>query len=174
MIIRAGIEYAKGLSQVGAETFIDSHKDSAPPHEIERYVKERYSIETIRKELSDPGNIYHILERDNKIIGFSKMVLNSAHVAVTLPNTSKMDQVYLLNSFHGLKLGALLLKHNIEFSKSHGQKGMWLIVWVGNKQAITFYEKFGFHIIVQGDFQLTNTHTSPCYIMLLNYASPSG
>lgn len=171
MIIKAGIEYAKVLSELGAETFIDSHKDSAPAREIETYMREKYSVEAISKELSNPENIYYIIKNENKIAGFSKIELSVKHPAVPLENSSKMDQIYLLNSFHGLKLGAQLLQFNVQLSKSSNQNGMWLIVWVGNKQAITFYEKFGFNVVSEDKFQLTDTHTSPCLIMVLDYAN---
>lgn len=171
MIVKAGIEYAQALSEIGAETFIDSHKDSAPAQEIAAYVEERYRISAIRKELSNPVNIYHIIKHDNNIAGFSKMVLNSNHPNVHAENASKIDQIYLLRSFQGLKLGAKLLHYNIELSKASGQTGMWLVVWVGNLHPISVYKKFGFKIIADGNFHLTNTHISRCHIMHLNYAS---
>ncbi len=92
------------------------------------------------------------------------------HPAITLENVSKMDQIYLLDSFHGLRLGAKLLSYNIEYSKSRGQNGMWLVVWVENTTAIDFYKKFGFRIIMRDQFHLTETHLNPCYVMLLEYA----
>lgn len=171
MIIKAGIEYAKVLSDIGAETLIDSHKDSAPVHEIDRYVKEKYNVRAITNELSDSKNIYHIIKYENEIAGFSKMMLNSNHPDIHSEKASKMDQIYLLSSFQGLKLGAKLLHYNIELSKANRQTGMWLIVWVGNHNSISFYEKFGFKIIADDDFHLTDTHTSRCHLMFLRYAT---
>ena len=169
MIIKAGIEDALELAELGAETFIDSHKDSAPVHEIDSYVKEKYNIAVIRNELADPANIYHIIKHGNKIVGFSKMMLNNTHPEITISNIAKMDQIYLLDSFHGLKLGAQLLQYNIEISKFYNQNGMWLIVWIKNLPAISFYQKFGFRIIADKDFHLTKTHTNHCHLMFLEY-----
>ena len=169
MIYKAGIEDAKLLSEVGAETFIVSHKDSAPPHELATYMRKIYSEEIIKNELANPVKIYHIIKHENNVAGFSKMELSMKHPAIEVENVSKIDQIYLLDSFHGLKLGAGLLTFNIEYSKSCGQNGMWLVVWVGNITAISFYEKFGFHIAERGNFQLTETHISPCFIMFLKY-----
>ncbi len=126
-------------------------------------------IDAIKKELANPENIYHIIKQDDKVAGFSKMELNMKNPAIDLSNVSKMDQIYLLDSFQGLKLGAKLLSYNINYSKSCGQNGMWLVVWVGNTTAITFYEKFGFHVVTRDEFHLTGTHLSPCYIMFLKY-----
>ena len=169
MIIKAGIAYAKLLSEIGAETLIDSHRDSAPLTEINQYVREKYNIEVITKELANPENIYHIIKHNNNVAGFSKLQLNSGHPGVHVHNVSKMDQIYLLKPFHGLKLGAKLLQYNIQLSKYNEQRGMWLIVWVGNLQAISFYKSFGFKIVAEDDFFLTENHINHCYIMCLEY-----
>jgi ribosomal protein S18 acetylase RimI-like enzyme len=128
-----------------------------------------YSVDAIKKELANPVNIYHLLKYGGKVAGFSKIELNMRHPAIEMENVSKMDQIYLLDDFHGLKLGAKLLDYNIKYSKSCGQSGMWLVVWIGNTNAIKFYEKFGFYIVSRDEFHLTNTHLSPCYIMFLKY-----
>jgi ribosomal protein S18 acetylase RimI-like enzyme len=170
MIIKASPQHAGVLSELGAETFYKAHKDSAPASEIATYMKRIYSLDAIEKELANPVNIYHVIEHEGRVAGFSKIELTMKHPAITPENVSKMDQIYLLDSFHGLKLGAKLLRYNIEYSKSRGQNGMWLVVWVGNTTAIDFYKKFGFRIIIREQFQLTETHLNPCYVMLLEYA----
>jgi ribosomal protein S18 acetylase RimI-like enzyme len=170
MIIKASLQHAEVLSELGAETFYKAHKDSAPAHEIAAYMKRIYSLDAIEKELTNPVNIYHIIEHEHTAAGFSKIELTMKHPAITLEKVSKMDQIYLLDSFHGLKLGAKLLSYNIEYSKSRGQNGMWLVVWVENITAVDFYKKFGFRIIMSDQFHLTETHLNPCYVMLLEYA----
>lgn len=171
MIIKASIQHASVLSDLGAETFYASHKHSAPAHQLAAYMKKVYSLEAIERELANPVNIYHIIMHNDTVAGFSKMELTIKHPSIEPERVSKMDQIYLLDSFHGLKLGAKLLSHNIDHSKSQRENGMWLVVWTGNTTAITFYEKFGFRIVAKDDFQLTETHLSPCYIMLLDYLS---
>jgi diamine N-acetyltransferase len=171
MIYKAKLEDAKLLSEIGAETFIVSHTDSAPAHELDTYMRKIYSEEFIKNELANAEKIYHLISHENKVAGFSKMVLSMKHEAIEIENASKMDQIYLLSSYQGLKLGASLLQFNIEFSKANNQTGMWLIVWIGNVGAISFYEKFGFKIIANGIFNLTDNHKSHCYIMFLDYLS---
>lgn len=169
MIIKASLQQTVELSEIGAETFHKSHKDSAPPHEIAAYMKKVYSLDAIQKELANPVNIYHIIKHEGTTAGFSKMELTIKHPSIELERVSKMDQIYLLDSFHGLKLGAKLLQYNIDYSRSNGENGMWLVVWVKNTTAIAFYEKFGFRIVASDQFHLTETHLNPCYIMLLTY-----
>lgn len=171
MIKKASIQDADVLTELGSETFYNSHKDSAPAHELDIYKKKIYTKDAIEKELSNPENIYHLIKHENKVAGFSKMELSMKHPTIEMENVSKMDQIYLLDAFRGLKLGAKLLSYNIEISKAKGQNGMWLVVWVGNITAIKFYEKFGFHVVTSDEFHLTDTHLSPCYIMFLKYES---
>jgi ribosomal protein S18 acetylase RimI-like enzyme len=169
MVFRASPEHADILSTIGAETFYNAHKDSAPAHEIAAYMKKVYSPAAIEKEVSNPINIYHIIKHEGIVAGFSKMEFTMEHPAIKTQRISKMDQIYLLDSFQGLKLGAKLLNYNIDLSKSHGQNGMWLVVWTKNTTAISFYKKFGFRIVVEDQFNLTETHINPCYVMLLEY-----
>jgi ribosomal protein S18 acetylase RimI-like enzyme len=171
MIIKASQQHAGVLSELGMETFFKSHENSAPAHELATYMKKVYSLDAIKKELTNPVNIYHIIKHEDTAAGFSKIELTMKHPVIKLERVSKMDQIYLLDSFQGLKLGARLLSHNIDYSKSSGQNGMWLVVWVGNTTAIAFYEKFGFQIVAGDQFHLTETHLSPCHIMLLEYAN---
>ena len=170
MIIKATPGDARILSRIGTVTFINAHMDSAPAYEITNYVDRKYNNRAILKELMNPENIYHLIMHQNSVAGFSKMELNSKNSLIPLDNITKIDQIYLLDCFHGLKLGASLLQHNIDYSKSFKQKGMWLVVWTKNEKAIRFYLKFGFKIIEEGNFQLTETHINPCYTMLLQYA----
>ena len=169
MITQASPEHADILATLGAEAFYNSHKDSAPAHELVTYMKKIYSLDSIKQELANQENIFHIIQHENSVAGFSKMVLNMKHPKIEMEHVSKMDQIYLLDSFQGLNLGTKLLSYNIEYSKSSGLNGMWLVVWVGNIIAITFYEKFGFHIVGRDEFHLTDTHLNPCYIMFLKY-----
>jgi len=169
MIIKASLKHAEVLSELGGETFCKTHKDSAPAHEVEAYIKKIYSLNAIERELTNPLNIYHIIKHEDTVAGFSKMELAMTYPAIKLENVSKMDQIYLHDSFHGLKLGARLLDFNINYTKSRGQNGMWLVVWTGNTKAIDFYKKFGFQIVTKDQFHLTETHINPCYIMLLEY-----
>lgn len=169
MIIQAAIEHAEVLTEVGAASFYKSHENSAPTHELAAYTAKIYNVEAMKREVGNPVNIYHLIKHEDVVAGYSKMELDIKHPAFSTDHVSKMDQLYLLNSFHGLKLGAELLDFNINYSRLRAQNGMWLIVWIGNTAAISFYQKFGFQIVTQAEFQLTETHRSPCYIMLLEY-----
>lgn len=169
MITKAGITDAQILAELATESFIQSHSASATLTVLENYTRKKYHAERLIKELGNTNNLYHLISHNNQLAGFSKMQLLQGCPGVTEQALSKMEQLYLLSDFKGLKLGARLMAFNIDLSKQSGQKGMWLEVWAGNKDAILFYEKFGFSIIAEEVFPLTPDHSNPAYMMLMMY-----
>jgi len=157
------------LSNLGKQTFIESHGHSASKDDIDSYVARNYTPEIFQAELADEKNIYHIIYNNSTPAGFSKIILNDAHRLITLPNVTKLERIYILKRYYNLKLGAKLFKFNLNLSKENQQSGMWLFVWKENSRAIKFYEKRGFKIIGSHDFKISETHSNPNHIMFLEY-----
>ena len=168
-IIKAKDKDFSLLADLGRESFLESHGRSASPEDIDTYAKENYTVEVFKKEISDPKNIYHIIYCDDQPAGYSKIVFNVPHSNIPLENVTKLERIYLLEKFYGLKLGFELFKFNLELSKKNDQAGMWLYVWKENKRAISFYEKTGFKIIGSHDFKISETHSNPNHQMILLY-----
>lgn len=168
-IVKATAADTPLIADIASRSFIESHHTSAPMHEIDNYIKAKYDQAVLREELEDPANIYYIIYTDKKPAGYSKIVFNSPHTRIAQQNITKLERIYLLQEFYGLKLGAELFSFNLRLSKSNDQSGMWLYVWEKNDRAIAFYERAGFKIIGHGDFRLTATHSNPNHIMFLEY-----
>ena len=168
-ITKATVEDVRLLVDIGRASFIESHGSSAAEQEINTYVNEKYNSEVLHQELSDPKNIYYVIYHDEQPAGFSKIVLDSPRKEIKQSNVTKLERIYLLKKFYGLKLGAELFNFNLSLSTNNNQSGMWLLVWEKNERAIAFYCKVGFTIIGKGDFRLTQTHSNPNYLMYLQY-----
>lgn len=168
-IIKAEIKHAALIAQIGEKTFWESHGVSASKANITEFVSKKYTKETIEKELVNPNNLYYLIYYDNKIAGFSKIVLNTPNGNIPFKNVTKLDRFYLLKAFYGQKLGQILFDFNVELSRKNQQNGIWLAVWVENKRAINFYQKAGFKVVGKYDFQISKTHSNPNHIMYLTY-----
>jgi ribosomal protein S18 acetylase RimI-like enzyme len=168
-IINAKEEDFQLLADIGRTTFIESHGHSAEAADINRYADEKYNAEVIRDELADPENIYHTLYHDDQLAGYSKIILDTPHPVISSKNVTKLERIYLLKEFYGLKLGAELFAWNLALSRDNNQAGIWLYVWKENYRAVGFYQKTGFKIVGSYDFQLTATHTNPNHIMFLQF-----
>jgi ribosomal protein S18 acetylase RimI-like enzyme len=168
-IARATKSDCKLLADIGRQTFIESHGESASKSDIDSYINEKYSFKEFQKELSISENIYHIIYYEDKAIGFSKIILNSATPNIQNNNVTKLERIYILKEFYNLKMGLELMNFNIELSKSNNQVGMWLFVWIENVRAVNFYTKNGFEIIGSHNFKISATHSNPNHQMFLRY-----
>ena len=168
-IVKATIDDFKLLADIGKETFIESHGESAARPDVDAYVNKTYSYTSFQEELSNTDNIYHIIYHGEQPAGYSKIVLNSPHPNIQLQNVTKLERIYLLSNFYKLKLGLKLLSFNVELSKKNNQAGIWLFVWKENERAINFYIQNGFKIIGSYDFKITETHSNPNHQMFLKY-----
>ncbi|MEO9076145.1 MAG: GNAT family N-acetyltransferase [Gelidibacter sp.] len=168
-IIRATKSDFKVLAAIGRQTFMESHGESASKSDIAFYIDENYSDKTFEAELSNPHNIYHLINHDGQPIGFSKIVLNSPTSDIETATATKLERLYILKDFYRLKIGLELLTFNIELSKSNNQLGMWLFVWTQNERALNFYIKNGFEIIGSHNFKISATHSNPNHKMFLKY-----
>ncbi len=168
-IVKATADHFKLLTDIGRQTFIESHGHSAKQADIDSYVAEKYTDAISQKELSDSNNIYHFIYYDNQLAGYSKIIFDSGHPNIPLQNITKLERLYLLKDFYKQKLGATLFDFNLELSKNNNQAGMWLFVWKENQRALQFYSRNGFEIIGSHDFPISPTHSNPNHQMLLTY-----
>jgi GNAT superfamily N-acetyltransferase len=169
-IVRADIKDSGLLTNLGKTTFIESHGHSASKEVIDKYVGEKFNFDRLEEELIDTKYIYHIIYHEKCPAGYSKIVLDSAHPAITKRNVTKLERLYLLKEFFRLKMGLELLQFNIQLSKDAGQAGMWLYVWKENPRAEHFYLQHGFKIIGSFNFKLTESHSNPNHHMFLEYS----
>ena len=168
-IVKATLKDALTITELGKVSFFESHHTSATKETLDHYISEKFTEEAIKAELVDENNHFYILYYNNIPAGFSKIIINGTHPNINDKHVTKLERIYLLKEYYGLKLGYQLFDFNVNLSKEHNQNGMWLFVWIENKRAVSFYEKTGFKIIGSHDFFLSKTHSNPNHQMLLDY-----
>jgi ribosomal protein S18 acetylase RimI-like enzyme len=168
-IIKATIEHSELIAEIGKQSFLESHGNSASTDDINRYILKTYNKTAICKEFENPKVQYHIIYFNYKVAGFSKIELNTSNKDIHDLNVTKLDRLYLLKEYYGQKLGSKLFDFNIQLSKKHAQKGIWLAVWLENQRAINFYTKKKFKIVGEYNFKISETHSNPNHIMYLKY-----
>lgn len=168
-IVKATVKDTQLLSKIGKTTFFASHGHSAPKEDIDTYIAKTFNENNCYKELENPSNFYFLLYVDDKIAGFTKIVLDAEIACITSKNNTLLSKLYLLEEFYGLNLGQKLFNFNVNLSKQHQQKGIWLAVWVENKRALSFYKKMGFLKVGHYNFKISETHTNPNHILYLAF-----
>lgn len=157
------------IVDIGKISVEESHRGSSSDEVMNAFLEKHYSHDAIKGELLDSDNVYYIIRYNDQAAGFSKMILNSGHPNIAVDNVTKLDRIYLLKEYYGMKLGLALLNFNIEVSKNNDQSGMWLYAWIGNKRAVQFYQKAGFTVMGSHKYYVTETHYDVSHHMFLNY-----
>ena len=155
------------LTEMARKTLWESHGHSAAVEDMESYLNGKVTQEALLAELLDERNSFYWIHHEGRLAGYSKIMLDCPLEIIPAKNVTKLERLYLLQDFHGLKLGQELFEHNIQLSKAANQAGMYLYVWKGNHRAIAFYLKNGFKIIGEGLFKLSERHSNPNHIMFL-------
>lgn len=168
-IIKAAEDHADLLSALSNLTFRESHGHSAKEEDINSFVEEKYSATVLRMELQEMNNIFQLLYYNNKLAGFSKVILNFPHPNCNTANIAKLERIYLLKEFYSLHLGQQLLDFNIKMIKDKKQAGVWLFVWQENERAINFYKKNNFVVIGSFEYKISENHSNPNFQMLLSF-----
>lgn len=168
-IIQASVNDSNLLTNLGKTTFIEAHGRSASEDIISEYISKNFTNKAFEEELHDLNNVFHIIYFNQTAVGYSKIIFNTQQLNISTKNITKLERIYILEDYHGLKLGLELFKFNRNKSIKNNQNGMWLYVWTENHKAINFYKKAGFKIIGHYDFQITEKHSNPNHQMLLTY-----
>jgi ribosomal protein S18 acetylase RimI-like enzyme len=153
------------LSRLSKTTFIASHGHSADEKDINIYIRFAYSVKKLEKEMKDPNSIFHFINDNNELAGYSKLSLNTTFPLINEAQIAKLDRIYIDEKFLDRKLGQPLFDFNLKLAQQNNQKGVWLYTWIENHRAIKFYKKNGFEIIDERDFKISNSHSNPNYIM---------
>lgn len=169
-IIKATGEDYKSIVTIGKISVAEAHRESTSAENMNKFLEKNYNENAIKEELNDPNNIYQIIRYNEFHVGFSKIILNEKHPDIVAENVTKLDRIYLLKEFYGLKLGLELLNFNFDLSRNNNQSGIWLYTWVGNNRAINFYLKAGFTIIGSHKFYVTATHYNLNHHMFLDFS----
>ena len=165
---RATAEDHRAIVSIGKIAVEEAHRDSTSAKNLNEYLEKNYNDHAIKEELDDPDNIYHIISYNGNPVGFSKIILNAKEPGIVAENVTKLDRIYLLKEFYGLKLGLELLNFNTRLAVNNKQSGIWLYTWTGNTRAIDFYLKAGFTIIGSHKFYVTDTYYNLNHLMFLN------
>lgn len=173
-IRRAHPSDVPALAVLGRETFWETHREAAYREVLEDYLDRAFDPAQVARELADAANVFHVSEQGGRLIGYSKV---SYDVACPLPSpfarTTKLERLYFSSRAHGSGQGRAMLEHLRRLALAHGQQAMWLTVWVGNAQAIGFYEHLGFANIGETYFQVSPTVRDLNYVMLAPLNPPS-
>lgn len=126
--------------------------------QIDYMIEWMYSNSSLTQQMS-LGHVFYIAELDKKPIGF-------ASVSKEDDTVFKLNKLYVLPDIQKSGAGKALLNRVVAYATEHGGQSLQLQVNRKN-QAKLFYEKQGFTILYEADFEIGNGYCMNDYVMEL-------
>jgi ribosomal protein S18 acetylase RimI-like enzyme len=117
-----------------------------------------YSIETLEKSYDANHSFFAVFD-GNQSLGFIDLELNNPE-----QHWLKLQKIYVLPEKQKLGLGLALMDYTVLFAQEHGVKHITLQVNRNNK-AVSFYEKLGYYIADEQDFDIGNGYFMNDFVM---------
>ena len=149
------------LQKIGISTFSETFAEHNTKEDLEKYLKESFAADKLIAELENPDAAFYFAELDDTVIGYLKINFSDAQTELKDNKSVEIERIYVLQAYHGKKIGQLLFNKAIEIAKEHQAHYVWLGVWEENHRALQFYKKNGFvqfdtHIFKLGNDEQTD------------------
>jgi ribosomal protein S18 acetylase RimI-like enzyme len=142
------------LQAISQTTFLQAFGADNDPDDLKAYMEEAFSLAQLKKELENPESLFFFALYKNKVIGYLKVNWGAAQTEYQLDHAMELQRIYVLEDFHGKKIGQLLMDKALAIAKEQKLSNIWLGVWEENKKALHLYEKNGFEVVGTHQFLL--------------------
>lgn len=143
-IVHVTIEELPQLQTIGRQTFSETFSTGNTEENMNKYLEEGFSEEKLSSEIADQNTRFFFVKKDDQVIGYLKLNFGQSQTELKDDSALEIERIYVLQEFHGKKVGQILYDKAIEIAKESKLSYVWLGVWEENKRAISFYKKNGF------------------------------
>ena len=155
-ITKIGLEQLIPLQEIGRKTFFDTFFESDSEESMSAYLATSFSSEKLTGELENPESEFYFATLNESVIGYLKINFGQAQTEIQNQNAMEIERIYVLQDFHGKKVGQLLFEKALVIAQKNKVDFVWLGVWEENHRALQFYTKNGFvafdtHVFQMGD-----------------------
>lgn len=149
------------LQKIGRKTFYETFAGDNSEENMSAYLDEKFALAKLTTELTNTNSEFYFAHIADQILGYLKVNFAEAQTELQDKEGLEIERIYVLQEFHGLKVGQLLYNKALQIAKDSNLKYIWLGVWEENLRAQNFYKKNGFvefdkHIFILGDQEQTD------------------
>jgi ribosomal protein S18 acetylase RimI-like enzyme len=160
-IRKATLSDLETLQNISKQSFTETFAAINTPENMEKYLQESFNTTQLTAEINNPESPFYIAFWNTEPVGYLKLNLGNAQTEVVEDTTLEIQRIYVLQAFHGKRIGQLLLDEAIKIAQQIPVNYIWLGVWEENHKAIGFYTKNGFvtfdkHLFILGNDQQTD------------------
>jgi ribosomal protein S18 acetylase RimI-like enzyme len=144
------------IADMSRQTFYDSFAADNTKENMEKFMNETFTRESLIAEVGAPGNIFLLACRMGEPAGYARLRENNNPPELKGLATIEIARIYAVKEMIGKGIGKTLMEKSIAIAKEKRKKFIWLGVWEKNQRAIDFYTKHGFekfseHPFIVGD-----------------------
>lgn len=144
------------IADISRQTFYETFAESNTAEDMEKFMNEQFSRDTLIKETEEPGSIFLLAYDDAEPIGYAKMRDGEKHSEFNGFTSIEIARIYALKKSIGKGVGRELMQKCISIAREMNRDIIWLGVWEKNERAIQFYRKWGFEKFAEHEFILGN------------------
>ena len=137
------------VASLGARLFVQAYGSTHPEPELNRYLANAYSLETIAAAIDgDRGSVFIAEDVGGTAIGYAHIWETDEFPAgVDGSHAFEIVRFYVDVAVQGQGVGAALMIHCCDLAKRAGADVIWLQVWSEAPWAIAFYRRMCFSIV---------------------------
>ena len=132
------------LQQISRQTFIETFSEINTEENMTKYLDESFNISRLISEIQNLNSEFYFAVIDAKVVGYLKINCGDAQTELKNDKTLELERIYVLNEFHGKKVGQILFNKALQIAEQMKVDYLWLGVWEENHKALKFYMKNGF------------------------------
>ena len=160
----AGPADAARLATLGRDSFTETFGHLYSPENLAAFLS-GHSESGWRAELGDPRFAVRIAQVGGRPVAYAKLGPPSLPFEVSGPSI-ELRQFYVLAAWHGSGIAAELMAWVLAESRRRGAEQLFLSVFVDNRRARRFYERYGFDYVGKYHF-MVGSHADDDLIMRL-------
>jgi len=132
------------LVNISRDTFVHAFETQNDPEDFWDYINEAFNENAMIEQLLNSNSEFYFVYLKNVLVGYFKLNKNEAQTEQFAKRSMELERIYVLKDFQNQGIGKLMLLKVIDIAKHCKASFLWLGVWQENKNAVRFYETFGF------------------------------
>jgi GNAT superfamily N-acetyltransferase len=152
---------AAAIDRIFRTSFCDTFAHIYREEDLSAFLAD-FTLEAWEAELADPTFAFRIAEAGEPV-GFVKLAPLKFPVETDVP-AIELRQLYILREHHGAGIAAQLMDWAFEEARRRGAEELYLTVYVENRRARRFYERYNFVPVGRYDF-MVGSHADEDIIM---------
>ena len=142
----AGIKDAETIADISRKTFYETFAAHNTPRDMEIFLKEQFTRESLIAEVGIPGNTFYLAYAGDILAGYIKLRDRESPKELNGLKALEIARIYATASMVGKGVGSTLMHHAIEMAVQKQKQVIWLAVCEKNQRAMDFYSKWGFEV----------------------------